>query len=246
MKIVKISMLAILLSTTALMANAGCPITETVGTPTSQSDSSYIPLCRIGYETYYNPSTKTPKWVEEYLVRENVVGPEHRSNNFRPDPDLPRGIRSELSDYKGSGYARGHMAPAGDFRKNSDAMTQSFYLSNMVPQIQNCNNAGIWSKIEDMTRDWAVHYGELHVVTGPIYKADNGTIGNGVAIPTHLFKVIYNPSLKETLTFVVENKELCDITPKDVLSNQSNVESLTGLVLFPKISNYVQSPKIWQ
>lgn len=221
-----------------------CPALEKMGMPVS-NDSGLILLCRHLYATDYNTVTKTPKWSAEDLTADNASGPENRTNPFKADPDLQPGNRAELSDYQHSGYSRGHMSPAGDFRK--EYMVESFYLSNMVPQVQNCNNAGIWSNIEEVVRGWAVKYGELYVVTGPIYE--NGitnVIGNKVAIPSHLFKVIYNPVLQQSVAFIVENKSLCDTEPSDVVVSQDAVEGLTGLRFFPNITNYTRSNIIWK
>lgn len=162
-------------------------------------------LCRIGYAAAFDPATKTPLWSAEHLTSASVHGREPRSNNFQPDPDLPYGASSQLADYSHSGYDRGHMSPAGDMRTDPNAMSESFYLSNMVPQAPD-NNQNIWKNIETLTRNEAQHRGELFVVTGPIYDGHFDTIGRDhVAVPTHLYKIILDAKTGANLAFIVPN-----------------------------------------
>ena len=126
-------------------------------------------LCRTGYLLAHDPVRKTPFWVAEHLSRAKASGTIERANNFQPDPNLNKGERAELMDYKGSGYDRGHMAPAGNMRWDQQAMSESFFLSNMVPQTGIGMNQGIWKDLEEKVRLWAISRGEIHIYTGPIY-----------------------------------------------------------------------------
>jgi endonuclease G len=89
-----------------------------------------------------------------------------RKDNFRSDPKVKTGSAA-LSDYKGSGYDRGHLAPAADFKWSATAMSESFYMSNMSPQVPGFNR-GIWKNIESTVRNWAVENDEIYIVTGPV------------------------------------------------------------------------------
>jgi endonuclease G, mitochondrial len=212
-----------------------CENTAVTGSP--QTSTPGISICRSGYELLYNSDFKTPVWVAEHIEANEVRGKQIRDDKFRSDPEIQDHLEAHLSDYKGSGYARGHMAPVGDFRRNLLEADESFYLSNMVPQIQVCNNSGVWRSIEDITRDWAIHYNELYVVTGPIYSdANTKIIGNGVRVPDALFKVVYNPTLKQTLGFVVPNKELCGSKPRQFVMPVTQIEQLAHMKFFPNIS----------
>lgn len=200
-------------------------------------------LCRTGYALAHNPDHKTPDWVAEYLTSEKAKAVLARSNNFQADPDLESDHRAELSDYKNSGYDRGHMAPAGNMRWSKVAMDESFFLSNMSPQIGPGMNRGIWKNLEEKVRKWAIARGELYIFTGPIYKKSESikTIGdNKVAVPTHFYKIIFDPVRVEAIAFIMPNKKLkAEDLPKYIVSVQE-VESETGLDFLSHIDKGAQ------
>jgi endonuclease G len=199
-------------------------------------------LCRKGYLLAHDTSRKTPIWVAEHLTYEKASASLARSNNFQADPDLEEGERAELSDYKGSGYDRGHMAPAGDMRWDPQAMTESFFLSNMVPQVGRGMNQGIWRDLEEKVRQWALNRGEVYIYTGPIYA--NGapkTIGaNKVAVPTHLYKVVYDPIQVEAIAFIMPNMKLKSSDMPNYIVTIREVEAQTGLDFLPRLKKKVE------
>lgn len=150
-------------------------------------------LCYESFAILHSGESKTPVFVAERLTRAGIGDAnEKRTDKFFADARLPRSERAELSDYKGSGYARGHMAPAGDMA-NPTAMAQSFSLANMVPQ-NSTQNSGAWSKIEQDTRRYVLRAkGNVFVITGPVFGPESQTVGaNRVRVPTHLFKLVYD------------------------------------------------------
>ena len=153
-------------------------------------------LCYDAFAVLHYGATRTPLFVAERLNPQSVQDAkgEQRTNRFFADARLPRSERAELSDYQGSGYARGHMAPAGNM-PNATAMAQSFSLANMVPQ-NSKQNSGPWAKIEKDTRQYALRAkGDVFVITGPVFSPGAQSIGaNQVAVPTHLFKLVYDAS----------------------------------------------------
>ncbi len=97
-------------------------------------------LRREGYVLAYDGRAKTALWVQEELTKETVSGSVQRSQfHFVPDADIPRVIQSDTADYRGSGFDRGHLAPAADHRSSSNAMRETFYLSNVSPQVPQFN-----------------------------------------------------------------------------------------------------------
>ena len=214
-------------------------------------------LCRKGYALAHNPNRKTPDWVAEHLTRGKASASMPRQDFFMPDPGLKVGERAELADYKGSGFDRGHMAPAGDMRWDLEAYAQSFYLSNMVPQVGPHMNRGIWKALESRVRKWALARGELYIYTGPIYDNAGGLVMmiglNQVAVPTHLYKIAYDPERKEAIAFIMPNEELeTELMPIYIVSIDA-VEEKTGLDFLSALSkeeqDVIESKKsdgLWQ
>ncbi|MNC01072.1 Nuclease precursor [compost metagenome] len=163
-----------------------------------------IRLCRAqeAYLTVYNPYCKVPYYSAEIITARSIGG-NRRGNNFREDPALDPSVRSTLNDYKKTGFDRGHLAPAADFSYSASAMSESFLLSNMIPQYHN-PNAGIWSEAEAFAREKAMQQ-PVRVISGPMFETlPVQYIGNGVCVPTSTFKIVIEPNGRST-SFVVPN-----------------------------------------
>lgn len=200
-------------------------------------------LCRSGYALAHDEERKAPSWVAQRMTPDRLVSRVQRSNRFVPDPDLPKGKRAELEDYRGSGYDRGHMAPAADMRWSAQAMEESFYLSNMAPQVGPGMNRGIWSDIESTIRQWVARRGELFIYTGPIFESTSPPkIGpNQVAVPTHFYKIVFDPVRVETIAFVVPNSPHPNRKIEEFITSVRDIEQRTGLDFLNRISPAVQS-----
>lgn len=141
---------------------------------------------------------------------------------------MPDYARSTLADYKGSGYDRGHLAPSATMDFTQESMKQSFLMSNMSPQLPGFNRVG-WRVLEEHVRDLANEYNELYVVTGPIYQGNEGTIGNGVVIPSAFYKVILDPSFDEAIAFIVPHRDVSSSELANFITTIDEVERQTGL-----------------
>jgi len=144
----------------------------------------------IGYTTSYNKNLGIPNWVVYVLTKGELKSVCEREGEFMADPDA-KGKKISTYDYTGSGYDRGHMAPAADMKWGNQAMNESFYLSNVCPQSPKLNR-GRWLNLENKSRDWARAYDSVMVVCGPIFtKKTHKTIGqNEIAVPDSFFKII--------------------------------------------------------
>ncbi len=164
--------------------------------PVVPAGPSLRELCFSSFAILHSGQAKTPVFVAERLNRRSLEQAQgvQRTDKFYADARLPKAERAELGDYRGSGYSRGHMAPAANMA-TPDAMAQSFSLANMVPQDQR-HNGGAWSSIEQDTRKYAMRAtGDVYVFTGPVYASRPKTIGAGqVAVPSQIFKVVYDAS----------------------------------------------------
>jgi endonuclease G, mitochondrial len=198
-----------------------------------------------GFTLSYNERYEEPAWVIYILTRSKVQGgSEVRTENFRPDKNIKTGSAT-LKDYTGSGFDRGHMAPAADMKWSSKAMSESFLLSNMSPQEKEFNR-GIWEKLEEKVRDWAVQNDSILVVSGPVLKGIKRYIGkDSVGVPPYYFKVIADishPTYK-VISFVLPNKG-SNREIMDYAVTIDSVEKLTGLRFFPEITDRAMRKKL--
>lgn len=167
--------------------------------PVLASRSTDRALCYDAFAVLHSGESKTPVFVAEKLNRNSIASAhEERTDKFFVDARLRAAERANLEDYKGSGFDRGHMAPAGDM-PTAQAMAQSFSLANMVPQAPE-HNRGTWAKsVEMATRKYAARAGgDVYVITGPVFEpsiAESPSIGPGnVHVPKYLFKLVYDQS----------------------------------------------------
>jgi endonuclease G len=188
---------------------------------------------RTGYTLAYDAKNKTPQWVAWELTDKETRGKEERTNDFQPDPEVI-GTKVATYDYSGSGYDRGHMAPAGDMKWSKQAMQESFYMTNICPQDHNLNTED-WNDLEMKSREWARRYGKVHIVCGPIYKGiRNEYIGeHRVKVPDAFFKVILIDDARKSyaLGFLFENKA-GERPLKEYLVSVDEIERITGMDFF--------------
>ncbi|MCE6981106.1 DNA/RNA non-specific endonuclease [Pseudomonas frederiksbergensis] len=195
------------------------PAAKPINMATVPATMKPLALCSDNFAVLYSQTSKTPLVVVERLNAAQLQDAkgEERTNQFYPDPRIPRSGRAELSDYRSQHPAvdRGHQSPAAD-APNPNAMAQSFALSNMVPQ-DPTNNRKIWSKVESDVRKFAKRAdGNVFVFTGPLFDSGHTTIGdNKVWVPTRLFKLVYDASSKRAWAYVLPNAETRIERPMD-------------------------------
>ena len=191
---------------------------EVLGTKKDGKNSSdldqYIPSSKTNKEIVrhsafilsYQEEYELASWVLHRLVKEAAFGKAERSNEFLKDPLVESGS-AVTQDYSRTGYDRGHLCPAGDFKHDEALQDETFYMSNMAPQMPDFNR-GIWSDLENKVRSWVKKRGELIIVTGPILKKGLPTIGrmNQIAVPEKFYKIIYDPATEEAIAFLFPNE----------------------------------------
>ena len=195
-----------------------------------------------GYTVSYNADWRIPNWVGYELVRSELEGGVKRSDNFMPDPQVKK-KSAENSDYRRSGFDRGHMAPAGDMTWDKQAMQESFYFSNICPQNPSLNS-GAWRLLEEQIRLWAKKDSAVVVVCGPIVNPSRKMkkIGkNGVVVPSSFFKVVLVPygDRPKGIGFLFKNSDTSKPFREFAVSIDS-VESVTGLDFFAQLPDTVE------
>lgn len=198
-------------------------------------------IIRKAYILSYNKDTKCPNWVAWHLTSEHTDGDCQRDNSYYEDEDVPS-PRATNEDYRGSGWSRGHMCPAGDNKWDSVAMRESNLLTNMCPQHASLNS-GLWNVIENDCRKWARKYGDVYIVCGPVLlNKEHETIGaNKVVVPEAFFKVILrmNPQ-PAAIGFIIRNNE--GKKKKDQFINTvDDVERITGIDFFPALPDDIEN-----
>lgn len=189
-----------------------------------------------GYTLLYSEKDEQPYWVAYYLDRSELYGSFDRGDDFRADPAIATGSAT-LDDYKSSGFDRGHLIPAADQSWSEQAMSESFFLSNMSPQDPQFNR-GIWSKLEATVRNFADTEGGVYVVTGPVLTdGPFKTIGEDkVSVPNTYYKVIldYREPDTKAIGFLLPNKG-SNKSLQSFAVSVDEVEKTTGLDFFPKL-----------
>ena len=232
----------------------GEPRSDRVAVPTSRGDGKWDNLdlgvpgkCdqvveREGYALGYVEAWEQPAWVAYRLTKDEVMNRKaSRADAFMADPEVKTGSASP-EDYSGSGYDRGHLAPAGDMHWSGKTMLESFYMSNMSPQEPSFNR-GIWSRLEQAVRRFAYSEGSVFVVTGPIVTGDDTkTIGaNKVRVPGFYYKVVYDETPPEKMIgFILPNEGSKKPLDGFVVS-VDDVEEATGLNFFSALPEDVQN-----
>jgi endonuclease G len=196
------------------------------------------------YVSSYNTKTLIPDWVAYELTAEEAEGRRERDGiEFRKDPDLRGCTQAMREDYTGSGWTKGHMMPAADAAFNGNAMSETFYFTNICPQDQTLN-AGDWQYLEKRVRSWARRYGSVWVVTGPIVGTGRyGTIGErGVTVPDSFYKALLvrrEDGSYSAIAFVMDNDDERYLL-KDCFMSINELERLTGLDLYPALDDRIE------
>ena len=196
-----------------------------------------------GYCVCYNADARLPFWVAYELTGAEVDAAvaDKKGKGFRRDPrvELPQ---ADWYDYKGSGWSRGHMAPAADFKWSEDALWDTFYYTNCCPQNRWMNN-GPWNVLENQVRRWAKAWGNVYVVTGPVLKDRQfGTLGpDEVVIPVAFFKalLVQNGDGYHAIGFVMDNTDAPQTLQESYMTVDA-LEALTGYDFFPALPNRVE------
>lgn len=209
----------------------------------AQEGNSYLPqsIGELIHHSYfslsYNENAEQANWICYQINNTRKMGLTERTENFRSDR-LVSTKSAQLSDYKNSGFDRGHLVPAADMSFNYTAMSESFLMSNISPQAPSFNR-GIWKELEGLVRNWGLK-SSIYVVTGPILNSCYSNIGaNNVCVPKQFYKIVYSPSEQKMISFVLPNQKGTKNLTEYVCSTDY-IEKITKIDFFPVLEDKLE------
>ncbi len=196
-----------------------------------------------GFTLCYREKYEQAEWVAYEINKDELKKEASRTDDFRSDPSISTGSATP-ADYKSSGYDRGHLAPAADMAFSKDAMSESFFMSNMSPQVPGLNR-GAWKDLEAAVREWVETRNSIYIVTGPVLDKDTyPTIGENVAVPEYYYKALFAPEgtdgNAQMIGFLFSNEK----TTEDYLYyavSVDEIEQRTGLDFFSGLEDTVET-----
>lgn len=200
----------------------------------------------------YDRRTRVPNWVFEHLTKAKLRAAEDTDrgkSEFKEDTAIHSYFRSTNKDYKYSGYDRGHLAAAANHRLTQNIMDETFYLSNMAPQVGVGFNRDKWNDLEREVRKLTKNNDNVWVCSGPLFlprREEDGkhyvkyeVIGQqNVAVPTHFFKVVITERNGEyhLSSYVLPNAKCPNETPlSSYLVPIDSIERAAGFLLYDRI-----------
>ena len=241
-----LSVWMIILGTQVAQANVeSCAHVAPYGLPQIELSNSQV-ICRRGYVLQHDNQARIPAWVSYTLTRAQTLtcgGP--RPERFEPDPELRSSQRSDMTDYRRSGYDQGHMAPNADLSWDAQVQRESFYLSNIAPQLPGLNR-GLWRELEAIVRSWAYERGSLTIYVGPVYSRNSmRTIGaNRVVVPDAFFKIIIDNQSGAHQSFLFPHVAELPDQVNAVRSTLNEIQQLTR-IQFPLAAQAREAVTTW-
>ena len=192
------------------------------------------------YSFGWSQKDRVALWVAYPLCKLYTNGSAGRTNEWALDPLLGEDSAAPFGGYAGS-YARGHQLPSADRQCCYEANAQTFYGTNMTPQL-NAHNEGIWADLEGRVRGWANTSDTTYVVTGvvvsPSSKKEKDSYGKSVTVPDAYFKAVLKYSKSSTLgmwnaaAFYLEHKAYSGNVGKEHSMSVDRLEEITGIDFF--------------
>lgn len=207
-------------------------------------DNKFLPSINNGilikhdhYILSYVDKYKQAEWVcYELTKNETKNNTERRKGKFMVDP-LLNTITVTHEDYTNSGYDRGHLAPAGDMNFEANAEFESFYTSNISPQLKELNRI-TWKNLEDDIRYYVMRNNiNLYIITGGILNDKLNKIDQKISIPDYFYKIIYDEKNNKVLAFIIPNNVSVDNDYFVYITSIDNIESKTNINFFNNITN---------
>ena len=203
----------------------------------------------------YDEQHEQAKWVLHKISTNILDGKVSRTNDFRTDPLVKSGSAEEKDyflktkkengkfNYDGFGYDRGHLAPSADFRWSKKALSESYYYSNMSPQLPTFNRER-WAELESLIRGYVYdNKRDLIVYTGPVLNHNLKKVSrsaNGVSIPEQFFKVVIDFKAKKAIAYLM-SQEKSNYPIEYYATTIDEIEALTGIDFLHQLDDEIEA-----
>lgn len=214
--------------------------------PTNSSLFDYLPTSTTGaiyshssYSFSYSENHEQSEWVAYVLEKNDLTNLNFQRPFFEQDP-LVKTASADWRNYKNSGYDKGHLCPAADRKSSFSDYNETFFTSNISPQKHDFNS-GVWNRLEEKVRYWALKYDGLYIVTGGVLNDNLKSIGKEkVSVPKYFYKVLLTKDGSRMIGFLVphqkSNQPLYEFT-----ATVDDIEKMTGIDFFPKLSDTIEN-----
>lgn len=226
---------------------------KSIGYPKIGKEEELVTHCAMALA--FNPIHKQAAWVMHIIPRDIKFAKNDRTNDFRVDSLVTKGcalekdyfLRFHILEKKDSffsfGYDRGHLAPSADFLWSKKAMSESFFYSNMSPQIPEFNE-GKWAELENNVREYVKNKGntDVYVITAPLLEKNLPTLksDNHVSIPNFYYKIVLDTTNKQGIAFIMPNRAIYEEPIGYFACTIDSIEKLTGYDFFPNLDKKLQ------
>ena len=199
------------------------------------------------YSFGWSQKDRVALWVAYPLCKLYTNGSAGRTNEWALDPLLGDDSAAPFGGYAGD-YARGHQLPSADRQCCYEANAQTFYGTNMTPQL-NAHNEGIWADLEGKVRGYANTSDTTYVVTGVMVSSSSeiqkDSYGNKVTVPDSYFKAVLKYSKSSTLgtwnaaAFYLEHRAYSGSVGKEYSMSIDELEEMTGIDFFVNLPDKI-------
>jgi len=201
------------------------------------------------YSMMYDKKEKIAYWVA-YPHHQSYIGSAGRTDNWQLDPSISSVYQPNYFATI-SGYDRGHQIPSADRTVTLEANSQTFYFTNMTPQLGALNQQ-LWANLEGQVRGWMSASDTLYVVSGAILKTIGGnetvnyatdSKGVKVAVPNYYYKVLLRlkSGKYDSIGFWLEHRAYGNgQATASITKSVDQIEQLTGFNFFSSLPKTIQ------
>lgn len=198
-----------------------------------------VVIQREGFAFSYSEEFEQSEWVAYVLTSDDFSNRNFNRPFFIEDPKV-KTRSADWRNYKKSGYDKGHLCPAGDRKSSYKAFEETFYTSNISPQLHGFND-GVWNRLEQKVRYWAKKYDGLYVVTGGVLSDNLKSIGEeNVAVPNYFYKILMTRDGKRMIGFLVPHED-SEKALYEFVMDVDTIEKMTGIDFFPKLPDTLEN-----